>query len=160
MKYTFFLVSVLILATLSSCGKKDETYTQVPSDTELTQEETLEEQVDALPNDTLESTGAELIVPQYVDNIETLNEGTDEKILFFYSESSEASKTYDNLLRSEDKPEFYSDIIKIDFDSESEAKERYEVDKPNTFILIDEEWNLVTRADDIKDISEILSLYE
>jgi cytochrome oxidase Cu insertion factor (SCO1/SenC/PrrC family) len=108
--------------------------------------------IEIVENDALlpEPTGEESIVPEYIsDNSSVENSQTDEKILFFYSESSEKSKEFDAILQSDERPKVYSDIIKVNFDDESAAKENYGIIEANSFVLIDENGTLVKKIENV-----------
>jgi len=108
-----------------------------------------------------EPLGEESIVPIYIDTeVNPDAWSTDEKILFFYSENSEKSKEFDAILQSDEKPQFYSDIIKVNFDEESSAKEDFEISSANSFALIDENLSLIKKIEDISNLEEIITLYE
>ncbi len=145
MKYTTSILCLTLLL-LSACGKKEETISPKTSE----KNETVE-QIEIIPED---------IKPSYIEDPSESYGNTDEKILFFYSENSEKSKEFDALLKSGTGAEIFSDVIKIDFDDESEAKEVLEIASPNSFALIDQEGNLIKKIENIETIKDIIQLYE
>jgi len=158
MKYTFWILALCSLFVLSSCWKKDEV-SIADINWNASVENNIETEIinQAIP----EPIGEEEIVAQYISEVSSNNGwNTDEKILFFYSESSEKSKEFDAILKSDERPEIYSDILRINFDEESAAKEDYGVVEANTFVLVDESWTLVKKIENIWNIENILTLYE
>lgn len=162
MKNTFLILLLSSLLFLVWCWKKENLDTvdnlsqwwgnnEVISEDTKTQWKIITEKI----------IGEESIIPQYIDNNVTTDIWTtDERILFFYSEDSEKSKELDAILNSNDKPELYSDVIKIDFNEESEAKENYGIVEANSFVLVDETDTLVKKIENVWNIESILTLYE
>jgi len=158
MKYTFWILALCSVLVLSSCWKNDEV-----AIADINWNTSVKNNLATETNNqtTSEAIGEEEIVPQYISEVSSNNEwNTDEKILFFYSESSEKSKQFDAILKSNEKPEIYSDIVRINFDEESEAKENYGIVAANSFVLVDESGILVKKIENVWNIENILTLYE
>ena len=154
MKFAFLAFLLVTLTTLSWCWKKDDAQNWNVVWSEQSETSILSENIP-------EPIGEEDIIPQYLaDSSSTQDTNTDEKILFFYSENSEKSKEFDVILSSTERPEIFSDIIKVNIDDESEAKENYWVIEANTFVLIDESGALVKKIENVWNIENILTLYE
>jgi hypothetical protein len=72
--------------------------------------------------------------------------GTDEKILFFYSADDTESIQIDENFSAETELATFSDIFKIDMESNIALTQQYNITEANTFILIDEDGNMITRT--------------
>lgn len=155
MKTIYIFTSIFALMVLSSCWKEDTPieFSQAPKIEETNIETTPQAGVS-------EWIAEEDIVPIYSKFEDIWEGGTDEKILFFSSESCDSCKEADKNLQSEDSFEIFSDIIKIDFDAESSFKERFGVTQAHTFVLIDENENLIKKIEWAMNSKELTKLYE
>jgi hypothetical protein len=152
MKKVIYLVILLSLFVLVSCGKKDQENVNNPS---------TQAQTDSSAEQIQETVIAEEDkVSQYRRYEGDLSEGTDEKILFFSSQNCneclEAEKKFSQL-----KPgTSISDIIRVDIDNDPDMVERYAITEANSYVLIDEYGNIISSITGASSVEDLSQLYE
>ncbi len=77
-------------------------------------------------------------------------------VLFFHATWCPSCKSADDMLKSSTIPWSLS-IIKVDYDSNQELKEKYNVLSQHTFVQIDKDWNEVTSWSGWRSIEDIIS---
>ena len=177
MKHTkYILASFICLTILASCCADEASQTQVdtkPTSTDIEVTENLESnQIENLENTQIEDTKVVEVDQNWTVSILEnpsvsystyewdLSVGTDEKILFFYSAESGESVEIDGNLLAETNLAIFSDILKVDMETHRDFVEKYDITEANTFILIDEDGNLITQMNGATSSVDLLKLYD
>lgn len=150
----------LSILFFSSCGK-EEIVTQAPSaeivpEQEATDDTTGTESSEALEEELPYAEQA----AQYSVYTGDLSFGTDEKILFFTSEDCGDCQIAKQNLSSEEELAVFSDVIEVDLSINTALAEEYEVESAHTFVLIDENGNLIKKISGWISSESLLVLYE
>lgn len=168
MKHTkYILLSISCLIMLTSCwGDKTDSQQEIIPESIETNVEIVENEA----NIEFENTEATEVDQSGLENIEEtvsynlyewdLSYGTDEKILFFYSADDSESVQIDENLSTETALVTFSDIFRVDMKWNAALAEQYEITEPNTFILIDEDGNMIIKTNGASSSRDLLKLYD
>lgn len=77
-------------------------------------------------------------------------------VLFFHADWCPACVSIDWKIKSSEIPSDLT-ILKVDYDSEVELKEKYQVLTQTTFVQIDSEWNMIKKWFSARDLDDIVS---
>jgi thiol-disulfide isomerase/thioredoxin len=79
---------------------------------------------------------------------------THKNVLFFHASWCPACRWADKNFASSDIPQNVN-LLKVDYDTSAELKEKYGVTMQHTFVLVDSEWEMIKKwsgSNDVKDL--------
>jgi thioredoxin-related protein len=123
------------------------------------------EPAETTPTDSTEMNNQDVVnevasAGQYIDYSEQslASSANDKRILFFHAPWCSVCNFYEGQIEDKGVPSDVT-IIKIDYDSEDELKERYSVTTQSTFVLLDEAGNIEKSWPFAQGLTSIQDLY-
>ena len=138
-KILFFTLATSLL--LASCGQQETSNESAQTSTPVAQEETVAESPTVL-----------------AANFEVYNEGSlweaENTVLFFHQESCGTCKTTEANLIDSGVPAD-TKVLKVDFDTEFDLRQKYWVTMKHTFVQVDADGNMIKKWNGSMDLADI-----